>query len=89
MCTMELDPQVCFKRNIHKRSLDEIQVVASRFFPTPAHHIQLDATTLLQNAAITHVNMEDALDDVIMEDAQDVEVRSTFRDKEFQTGSLI
>lgn len=74
ICTMELDPQTCFKRNIHNRTLDEIEVICSRFFPTPRHHIQLDPTTLLQSASIPEVQMEDA-DDVTMEDAQEPEVR--------------
>ncbi|XP_069360057.1 YLP motif-containing protein 1-like isoform X2 [Maniola hyperantus] len=80
ICTMEMDAQSCLKRNIHNRSLEEIEVILSRFFPTPAHHIQLDATTLLQNAGITDVTMEDA-DDVTMEDADVVEVDSSFTSK--------
>lgn len=72
---MDLDAQTCFKRNIHNRTLEDIQVICARFFETPSHHIQLDATTLLQNAAITEVHMEDADDDVIMED-QEPEVRA-------------
>ncbi|XP_060804052.1 myb-like protein AA isoform X2 [Amyelois transitella] len=72
VCTMELDAHACYKRNIHNRSLEEIQVITSRFFPTPSHHIQLDPTTLLQSAGITEVHMEDVdSDDVIMEDVQD------------------
>ncbi|XP_047508220.1 uncharacterized protein LOC125051733 isoform X3 [Pieris napi] len=70
ICTMELDPQICHKRNIHNRNLEDIQVICSRFFETPAHHILLDPTTLLQSAAITDVTMEDA---VSMEDVQETE----------------
>lgn len=77
---MELSPQICYKRNIHNRKLEDIEIICSRFFPTPAHHIQLDSTTLLQNAAITEVEMEDADDEVIMEDAQETEVRPRCRD---------
>lgn len=75
---MEHDIQACFKRNIHNRTLDDIEVLAARFFTTPEHHIQLDATTLLQNAAITDVQMEDVSDDVVMveDDVQEAEVRS-------------
>lgn len=73
---MELNAEVCHKRNIHNRSLDDIQVICSRFFPTPAHHIQLDPTTLLQSASITEVQMEDVDDDVIMEDSHETEVIS-------------
>ncbi|XP_028178398.1 YLP motif-containing protein 1-like isoform X1 [Ostrinia furnacalis] len=80
VCTMELDPHVCHRRNIHNRSLGDIQVVCSRFFPTPPHHIQLDATTLLQSASIREVHMEDADDAVVMDDAQQ-EVESSFTSK--------
>lgn len=72
---MELDPQVCYKRNIHDRKLEDIEVVCARFFSTPVHHIQLDPTTLLQNAAITEVHMEDVTDDGVSEEIQETEVR--------------
>ncbi|XP_050343990.1 YLP motif-containing protein 1-like isoform X2 [Nymphalis io] len=80
ICTMDLDPQTCFKRNIHGRSLEDIESIVAKFFPTPAHHIHLDATTLLQSASIPDVQMEDA-DDVTMEDAHDTEVESSFTSK--------
>lgn len=57
---MELDAQVCYKRNIHNRSLSDIEDIVSRFARTPAHQIQLEPTTLLQSAAIPDVHMEDA-----------------------------
>lgn len=72
---MEADVATCHKRNIHNRTLEEIEVIKSRFFSTPTHHIQLDPTTLLQSAAITEVQMEDADDAVTMMDAVDTEVR--------------
>lgn len=74
---MEMDPQACFKRNIHNRSLQDIEAIVSSFFPTPAHHIQLDPTTLLQSASIREVQMEDA-DDVTMEEVENPEVRYGF-----------
>lgn len=73
---MEQDIQSCLKRNIHNRNLEDLEVMASRFFPTPAHHIQLDATTLLQNAAIEDVHMEDVEDVVMVDDVPEAEVRS-------------
>lgn len=76
---MELDATTCHKRNIHNRTKEDIEVICARFFPTPAHHIQLDATTLLQSAAITDVQMEDVSDEVIMEDIQEPEVRWPMR----------
>ncbi|CAG9583172.1 unnamed protein product [Danaus chrysippus] len=80
ICTMEMDPQACFKRNIHNRSLEDIENIVSRFFPTPAHHIQLDPTTLLQSASIREVQMEDA-DDVTMEEVENPEVDNSFTSK--------
>lgn len=56
-------------------------MLKARFFETPAHHIQLDATTLLQSAAIQDVHMEDVEDDVVMEDVQEVEVRGSSGDQ--------
>lgn len=76
---MELDPHLCYKRNVHNRKLEDIEVICTNFYPTPAHHIQLDATTLLQSGAITEVQMEDADDEVVMEDAQESEVRPHYR----------
>ncbi|KOB70911.1 putative YLP motif containing 1, partial [Operophtera brumata] len=81
ICTMEQDVQTCLKRNIHNRTLDDLQVMASRFFPTPVHHIQLDATTLLQNAAIEDVHMEDVDDVVMIDDLPEAEVESVFTSK--------
>lgn len=74
---MELDASICYKRNIHNRTLEDIQSISDQFFPTPVHHIQLDPTTLLQSAAIPDVQMEDAIDDdvITIEDTADTEVR--------------
>ena len=74
---MEMEAQACYKRNIHKRSLEDIEVIITRFFPTPTHHIHLDATTLLQSASIPDVHMEDA--DHVAVDAEGNEVRLTDR----------
>lgn len=67
---MDLDPELCYKRNIHNRSLADIQTICARFFPTPDHHIQLDPTTLLQNAAIQDVQMEDVQDEPFNEEPE-------------------
>ncbi|KPJ06542.1 YLP motif-containing protein 1 [Papilio machaon] len=82
VCTMEADVATCYKRNIHNRTLEEIEQLNAKFFPTPTHHIQLDPTTLLQSAAITDVQMEDADDAVTMEDAvEETEVENLFTSK--------
>ncbi|XP_068629593.1 putative uncharacterized protein DDB_G0281733 isoform X2 [Battus philenor] len=77
ICTMEADVATCYKRNIHNRTMDDINAIQRTFFPTPEHHIQLDATTLLQSAAIPEVQMEDADDAVTMEDVPETEPDST------------
>ncbi|XP_050668806.1 YLP motif-containing protein 1-like isoform X1 [Leptidea sinapis] len=82
ICTLELDPQVCFKRNIHNRTMHDIQTIAHRFFKTPDHHILLDPTTLLQNAAIPDVHMEDAVVTVEEDNIQEQdEVETSFTSK--------
>lgn len=45
---MEMDPQICLKRNIHKRSEDEINRIIDYFEPTPSHHYTLDVNSMLQ-----------------------------------------
>lgn len=81
---MDSDPLVCFKRNNHGRTLEEIEAIASRFAVTPTTHISLDVTSLLQSAAITLVDMEDvdSDDDVIMEDVQHEEVSAPTRNRD-------
>ncbi|CAK1582832.1 unnamed protein product [Parnassius mnemosyne] len=81
ICTLEVDLQTCYKRNIHNRTLEDIEIISARFFATPAHHIQLDPTTLLQSAAITEVQMEDVDNGVSMEDPAESEVENHFTSK--------
>ncbi|XP_013136278.1 PREDICTED: YLP motif-containing protein 1-like isoform X2 [Papilio polytes] len=82
VCTMEGDVATCHKRNIHNRTLEDIEVLKAKFAATPEFHIELDATTLLQSAAITDVHMEDADDALNMEDAgEQTEVENHFTSK--------
>ena len=57
VCEMEMDVQVCLKRNIHKRSEDEINRIVDYFEPSPSHHHNLDVTSLLQENAIEDVSI--------------------------------
>lgn len=57
---MEMDVQICLKRNIHKRSEDEVNRIVDYLEPTPKHHQKLDTSTLIQEASIEDVQMEDA-----------------------------
>ena len=56
---MEMDVQICMKRNIHNRSEDEINRIVDYFEPTPKHHQKLDINSLLQDESIEEVHMED------------------------------
>lgn len=52
---MEMDLQICLKRNIHNRTEDEINRIIDYFEPTPSYHQKLDVTSMLQEQAIEEV----------------------------------
>ncbi|XP_032883548.1 YLP motif-containing protein 1 isoform X2 [Amblyraja radiata] len=56
---MSADNQTCVKRNIHGRKLKEINKMADHWDSTPRHMLRLDIRSLLQDAAIEDVEMED------------------------------
>ncbi|XP_043284226.1 uncharacterized protein ZAP3 [Venturia canescens] len=68
VCEMEMDVQVCLKRNIHNRTEEEINRIVDYFEPTPSYHQKLDVTSMLQ---------EEAIEEVHMEDSQEVQPEST------------
>ncbi|XP_011610360.2 YLP motif-containing protein 1 isoform X3 [Takifugu rubripes] len=51
--------QTCAKRNVHGRSLKDIMKMSSSWEPSPRHMMRLDVRSLLQDAAIEEVEMED------------------------------
>uniref|UniRef100_A0A671MYK2 YLP motif-containing protein 1 n=1 Tax=Sinocyclocheilus anshuiensis TaxID=1608454 RepID=A0A671MYK2_9TELE len=53
------DHQTCAKRNIHGRTLKDITKLASGWESAPPHMVRLDIRSLLQDAAIEDVEMED------------------------------
>lgn len=55
VCEMEMDSQICIKRNIHGRTDEEINRIVDYFEPTPNYHQKLDVTSLLQDQAIQDV----------------------------------
>ncbi|GAB6023517.1 hypothetical protein CHUAL_008292 [Chamberlinius hualienensis] len=59
ICEMDMDPITCYKRNIHNRSLDEITKMINKWEDTPRHYVQLDVRSLIQDASIPEVEMED------------------------------
>uniref|UniRef100_A0AAR5Q2W0 YLP motif-containing protein 1 n=1 Tax=Dendroctonus ponderosae TaxID=77166 RepID=A0AAR5Q2W0_DENPD len=61
ICQLDLDPELCTKRNIHHRSESYIENCIAGWEPTPSHHPMIDATNFLQSTgAITEVEMEEA-----------------------------
>ncbi|KAK4887026.1 hypothetical protein RN001_003297 [Aquatica leii] len=59
ICQMELDVQICTKRNIHGRSESEIEKCVAGWEHTPSHHPVVDATSLIQSGSISEVEMEE------------------------------
>ncbi|XP_035277898.1 YLP motif-containing protein 1 [Anguilla anguilla] len=53
------DNQTCAKRNVHGRKIKDIVKMASNWEPSPRHMVRLDIRSLLQDAAIEEVEMED------------------------------
>ncbi|XP_061429591.1 YLP motif-containing protein 1 isoform X1 [Lethenteron reissneri] len=53
------ETHTCAKRNTHGRKHDEINKMADQWEVTPKHMIRLDIRSLLQDAAIAEVEMED------------------------------
>ncbi|KAM3603285.1 uncharacterized protein V6R79_019923 [Siganus canaliculatus] len=53
------DTQTCAKRNVHGRTLKDINKMSSNWEPSPRHMVRLDVRSLLQDAAIEEVEMED------------------------------
>ncbi|XP_076659246.1 uncharacterized protein LOC143362732 [Halictus rubicundus] len=60
VCEMEMDLQICLKRNLHNRTEDEINRIIDYFEPTPSYHQKLDVNSMLQEQAIEEVHMEDS-----------------------------
>ncbi|CAN9507380.1 unnamed protein product [Ophioblennius macclurei] len=53
------DTQTCGKRNVHGRTLKDIMKMSNNWEPSPRHMVRLDVRSLLQDAAIEEVEMED------------------------------
>lgn len=58
-CELELDIQLCTKRNIHGRLENEIERCIKDWEQTPSHYYILDATSLIQAGSIPEVEMEE------------------------------
>nr|XP_046229295.1 YLP motif-containing protein 1 isoform X2 [Scatophagus argus] len=53
------DTQTCAKRNVHGRTLKDIMKISNNWESSPRHMVRLDVRSLLQDAAIEEVEMED------------------------------
>ncbi|XP_029965375.1 YLP motif-containing protein 1 isoform X2 [Salarias fasciatus] len=53
------DTQTCAKRNVHGRTVKDITKMSNNWEPSPRHMVRLDVRSLLQDAAIEEVEMED------------------------------
>ncbi|XP_063296066.1 YLP motif-containing protein 1 [Pelobates fuscus] len=60
LAEISADNQICTKRNVHGRKLKEINKMADNWEFAPRHMIRLDIRSLLQDAAIEEVEMEDS-----------------------------
>ncbi|XP_053553165.1 YLP motif-containing protein 1 [Bombina bombina] len=60
LAEMSVDSQTCAKRNVHGRKVKEISKMADQWESAPRHMMRLDVRSLLQDAAIEEVEMEDS-----------------------------
>ncbi|KAI5606639.1 YLP motif-containing protein 1 isoform X1 [Silurus asotus] len=67
------DHQTCAKRNIHGRKLKDITKLANSWESAPVHMARLDLRSLLQDAAIEEVEMEDSEMDAAAEEKKEEE----------------
>lgn len=61
ICEMDMDLSACAKRNVHKRTEEEIKTMIDSWEATPFTQTLLDVRSLLQSVSITEVDMEDTV----------------------------
>ncbi|XP_066259356.1 YLP motif-containing protein 1-like isoform X1 [Euwallacea similis] len=60
ICQLDLDPELCTRRNIHHRTESYVEDCIAGWEPTPSHHPQVDPTTFMQSSGpISEVEMEE------------------------------
>ncbi|XP_028296052.1 YLP motif-containing protein 1 isoform X2 [Gouania willdenowi] len=59
LAEISAETQTCAKRNVHGRSLKDIIKMYNNWETSPRHMVRLDVRSLLQDAAIEEVEMED------------------------------
>ncbi|KAG8198182.1 hypothetical protein JTE90_006927 [Oedothorax gibbosus] len=80
------DPNICFKRNTHERTLEDITKLLITWENKPKHFMALDVRSLLQEAAITEVEMEVETDD--KKDIEEIDLGSPKDDAEEVSGHV-
>uniref|UniRef100_A0A8C8SQI1 YLP motif-containing protein 1 n=1 Tax=Pelusios castaneus TaxID=367368 RepID=A0A8C8SQI1_9SAUR len=86
LAEMSADNQTCSKRNIHGRKLKEINRMSDHWETAPRHMMRLDIRSLLQDAAIEEVEMEDF--DANIEDQKDESKKDTAEEEESELGYI-
>ena len=71
----EGDPVRCAKRNVHSRSLEDVQVLNDGFELTPNYMNRLDMSTYLNDGEIEHVEMEEKTLTSINDEDEQTKVR--------------
>ncbi|NXL64061.1 YLPM1 protein, partial [Chordeiles acutipennis] len=86
LAEMSADNQTCSKRNIHGRKLKEISRMSDHWEAAPRHMMRLDIRSLLQDAAIEEVEMEDF--DANIEDQKEEAKKDTAEEEESELGYI-
>ncbi|EMP30708.1 YLP motif-containing protein 1 [Chelonia mydas] len=86
LAEMSADNQTCSKRNIHGRKLKEINRMSDHWETAPRHMMRLDIRSLLQDAAIEEVEMEDF--DANIEDQKEESKKDTAEEEESELGYI-
>uniref|UniRef100_A0A452GWL3 YLP motif-containing protein 1 n=1 Tax=Gopherus agassizii TaxID=38772 RepID=A0A452GWL3_9SAUR len=86
LAEMSADNQTCAKRNIHGRKLKEINRMSDHWETAPRHMMRLDIRSLLQDAAIEEVEMEDF--DANIEDQKEESKKDTAEEEESELGYI-
>ncbi|XP_065696320.1 YLP motif-containing protein 1 isoform X4 [Patagioenas fasciata] len=85
LAEMSADNQTCSKRNIHGRKLKDISRMSDHWEAAPRHMMRLDIRSLLQDAAIEEVEMEDF--DANIEDQKEEVKKDTAEEEESELTS--
>ncbi|NXL83963.1 YLPM1 protein, partial [Alectura lathami] len=86
LAEMSADNQTCSKRNIHGRKLKEISRMSDHWEAAPRHMMRLDIRSLLQDAAIEEVEMEDF--DANIEDQKEEAKKDASEEEESELGYI-